>query len=554
MNCESESVSEHKNRLIVAVTIATISVILFGAVSFVFFPMEPTKPNNPIYVAGPTGATSAAGVASPLPAIVISSDGNVNSTALKQTGNLYNQTDDINNQAIVVETDNIVIDGSGYAFSGSQINLEDHSNITIRNMQFTNASSINLKDSSNCIITENSVPKTPNIISLWLSLENSSDNIISANNLTMANIELMDSPNNTFTNNSISDADSFGISIGWNSNNNLISNNYFENILTPVEVEYDQNVISNNNMVNCDQGVRVVRSSGNTVFGNNMTFADLGYLSEDSDWMTGIIIDGSNNTVYQNIVTGFALAGISIDGGGNTILSNGTRVPAQALGNAFFENIIADNKYGIIIGPQGGAAVDNNTIYHNDFINNYQTVLVSSPDSIESNDGSAYYVNFWDNGFEGNYWSDYTQRYPGALEINSSGVMNLPYTINGNNSDFYPLKQPYLAENISNYSNPFSGQTPFPYAICQTQPYPNGKVGPQNNYYIYVEFYSLPPNVTLQLNPAVPIANVTTTLRASTFNLAEPLLASTTYTATVIYGDGSNTQSYTWNFATPSYS
>ena len=56
-----------------------------------------------------------------------------------------------------------------------------------------------------------------------------------------------------------------------------------------------------------------------------------------------------------------------------------------------------------LVGPEGYNAVDNNTIYHNDFINNYQNVLVSSPDSVEINDGSASFVNFWYNGFEGNY-------------------------------------------------------------------------------------------------------------------------------------------------------
>ena len=90
-------------------------------------------------------------------------------------------------------------------------------------------------------------------------------------------------------------------------------------------MDYNQNVISGNNMVNCDQGVRVL-GSGNIVFGNNMTFADLGYHVQASDFMTGIVVDGSNNTVYRNIITGYALAGISVDSGGNAILSNGTPI------------------------------------------------------------------------------------------------------------------------------------------------------------------------------------------------------------------------------------
>lgn len=537
---ESENVSEQKNKLIIAVTIAAISVILLGAVSFTFFPVEPKSPSShPLF-----GFIVAS---KPLGVILIATDGNVNSTTLNQTGNLYTQTSNIINQTILAQRDNIVIDGSGYAFDGSEIDLNGRSNVTIRNIDFTNASSITLNETSNCLITENSVPKTPNIISLWLSLENSSNNIISANNLTMGNIELMFSSNNTLTGNTITDALSFGISLHWSSNN-TINGNYFANVLSPVEADYDQNVISGNNMVNCDLGVRVL-GSGNIVFGNNMTFADLGYHQQASDYMTGIVVDGSNNTVYQNIITGYALAGISIDGVGNTYLNNGTIIPPQGIDNTFFENIIACNGYGLIVSPDG-AAVDNNTIYHNDFINNNQSVLVTSPDSVETNDGSAYFVNFWDN----NYWSDYAQRYPNASEIGNSGIMSLPYLIDGHNYDMHPLENPYMSENVSNYPNPFAGQTPFSYAIYQVQPFQNDVVAVQNRYSIQVEFYTLPPNVTLQLSPAVPIANVTTTLRMYTFNLAEPLPASTNYTATVIFGDGNNTQSYIWNFTTPSYS
>ena len=191
----------------------------------------------------------------------------------------------------------------------------------------------------------------------------------------MANIQLMFSQNNTLTNNTITDALSFGISLSWSSNN-TINGNYFADVLDPIDVDYNQNVISENNMVNCDQGIRVL-GSGNTVFENNMTFADLGYHVQASDYMTGIVVDGSNNTVYRNIITGYALAGISIDGGGNTILDNGTIIPGEGIGNTFFENIISCNWYGVIVGPEGYTAVDNNAIYHNDFINNYQNVLVS---------------------------------------------------------------------------------------------------------------------------------------------------------------------------------
>jgi nitrous oxidase accessory protein NosD len=43
--------------------------------------------------------------------------------------------------------------------------------------------------------------------------------------------------------------------------------------------------------------------------------------------------------------------------------------------------------------------------------------------------------NFWDNGFQGNYWSDFKQRYPNATEISGSGVWDTSYYINQKNID-----------------------------------------------------------------------------------------------------------------------
>jgi parallel beta-helix repeat protein len=74
----------------------------------------------------------------------------------------------------------------------------------------------------------------------------------------------------------------------------------------------------------------------------------------------------------------------------------------------------------------------NNTIYHNDFINN--TSQVYSSDS----------TNVWDNGSVGNYWSDYLTKYPNATQIDNSGVWNTPYVIDANNTDYYPLMQPWV--------------------------------------------------------------------------------------------------------------
>jgi len=43
----------------------------------------------------------------------------------------------------------------------------------------------------------------------------------------------------------------------------------------------------------------------------------------------------------------------------------------------------------------------------------------------------------------GNYRSDYLTKYPNAIQVNSSGVWNIPYVIDTNNTDNYPLMVPY---------------------------------------------------------------------------------------------------------------
>jgi len=50
--------------------------------------------------------------------------------------------------------------------------------------------------------------------------------------------------------------------------------------------------------------------------------------------------------------------------------------------------------------------------------------------------------NAWDNGEEGNYWSDYVTRYPNATEVDGSGVGDTAFYINENNQDSHPLMNP----------------------------------------------------------------------------------------------------------------
>lgn len=58
-------------------------------------------------------------------------------------------------------------------------------------------------------------------------------------------------------------------------------------------------------------------------------------------------------------------------------------------------------------------------------------------------------TNVWDDGGEGNYWSDHTSRYPNASEVGNTGVGDTPYFINENNMDRYPLMSPFEIDSVA---------------------------------------------------------------------------------------------------------
>jgi len=85
-----------------------------------------------------------------------------------------------------------------------------------------------------------------------------------------------------------------------------------------------------------------------------------------------------------------------------------------------------------------------NTFYHNNFTNNYYDALVDEQDP-----------NNWDNGYPdgGNYWDNYVDRMgsmardehsgPNQDEPNGDGFWDMPYPLNDNNTDRYPIVPEY---------------------------------------------------------------------------------------------------------------
>jgi len=241
-----------------------------------------------------------------------------------------------------------------------------------------------------------------------ICLYKSSNSRITGNNVmanAYSNLELLWSSSNVISENNITMAPyDFSLSLWWSSNN----------------------VISGNNITNNNNGVRIYRASYNVVSDNNIS----------ANLYAGIFLTEWSN---DNIVTG---NNITYNGGHGIYMD-------WSSGNKIVGNNIANNGWGgdpyLIYGIYVGWT-SNNKIFHNTLINNKQQLY-----SIES-------VNIWDDGYPsgGNYWSDYAgvDLYSGPYQnlAGGDGMGDMPYIIDGNNQDKYPLMSPY-----EYWSNPIPG-------------------------------------------------------------------------------------------------
>jgi parallel beta-helix repeat protein len=183
-------------------------------------------------------------------------------------------------------------------------------------------------------------------------------------------------------------------------------------------------------------GIELSNSSNNTLTGNNITtsIGGVGYAISLSD--------SSNNIIYGNILTNNGGGGITLSGSLNNDISR-NNITNNWLGIAVLSsgsNIISGND---ITNNSRGISLDsssNNMIFHNNFMNNVTQADSISPINVSS-------ANTWDNGFEGNYWSDYN-----GTDNNQDGIGDTPYIIDQNNTDRYPLMGTFQSFNVSSFS------------------------------------------------------------------------------------------------------
>jgi parallel beta-helix repeat protein len=231
----------------------TLTLLLTGMLTLAF-DIQPVKASGTIYI-------RADGSVDPTTANIT----NVDNVTYTFADNIYDE--------IVVERDNIIVDGTSYTLQGTEngvgIDLTGRSNATIKNMEIKAfRRGIYVYDSSNNTISGNNI--TNNSYGIWLS---GSNNTISGNNITNNNyygIRLYDSSNNTISGNNITNNKEGGIEL-HGSSNNTISGNNITNIHTGIYLarSSNYNTFSRNNITNNSGGIKLIRSLNNIICHNN---------------------------------------------------------------------------------------------------------------------------------------------------------------------------------------------------------------------------------------------------------------------------------------------
>jgi nitrous oxidase accessory protein NosD len=172
-----------------------------------------------------------------------------------------------------------------------------------------------------------------------------------------------------------------------NTNNSLIKNINITNYVNSMSLTNSTNITILNNTMLTSWNLVLEKSENNQIIGNNITGqdTDCGYCIR--------IIDSSNNLIAANN--------------------------------------LKDTGSAIRIGLYS----KNNTFHHNNFLNNQNNVF----SYIGEDNGE-----FWSNGKEGNYWSNYE-----GIDANNDGIGDTPYVIDEKRQDDYPLMAPFDITSIN---------------------------------------------------------------------------------------------------------
>jgi len=433
--------------------------------------------------------------------VTIEADGSINplGAPISTTDNItYTFTADIN-EPVVVERDNIIIDGASHTLYGGGtfsrgIDLTGRSNVTItgieikafwdgislwdssdikmygNNITANKANGIHLIYSFNSKIFENNITTNDKGIYLY----SSSNNTIYGNNITNHHndiaVYITNSFNNTLYKNTMNnngyDLEVHGHILSHFMHSIEVSNlidkkpiyyivNQTNLVTTPVThpqigylalINCFNATVENLNLTSNGQGLLLGYTNNSRITGNSITN------NYDGVWL----YSSFGNTISQNNIALNNYYGVYLNGNssnnsisGNNITDNGHCIELDEVSDnmisrnnitnseygiyswkssncSIYENTLTNNDYGVWL--ESESSFPNNRFFHNNFVDNYQHVHIYIAGSYISGH------NFWDNGFEGNYWSNYT-----GLDLDPDGIGDSSHVIGANNTDDYPL-------------------------------------------------------------------------------------------------------------------
>ena len=203
--------------------------------------------------------------------IYIRSDGTFEpSTApLQKTGNTFTFINNILNASLIVEADNIVIDGAGFLLQGTGYNTYPKSEgISLVNLKNVTINNIVIKEFEFGVMLAHSsrISLVGNQIFEILRICNSSSDCqLIGNNLSRVEVQ---SSNNVIANNNFTLSNSH---LHIEGNDNEVSDNLFHGSIRLASSH--NNLVSRNNMTKGTTGVNICgSSSSNEVFDNEISF------------------------------------------------------------------------------------------------------------------------------------------------------------------------------------------------------------------------------------------------------------------------------------------
>jgi parallel beta-helix repeat protein len=315
---------------------------------------------------------------------------------------------------------NNVISGNNFSDNYWGITLYDGSAnniISNNNLYDTTSSCINIRESLGNVVSNNYLDSGTSGIYVDT---NSNDTVVSQNSVIniqriWGTIYVINSGNVSVKNNFLFN-NSGGIyldhAVGAFIENNTMQNNKYGLGINGDKLTHFIHTISSSNKINgkpvlyfVNQQKLDINSSlypeTSSLFVVNSTDIKIEDLQIANNWQ-GILLAYTYNSEVTNVTVSQNLCGIDVVG---------------SLNNSFIENNMLNNTYGMRMLYNSVA-----TVYKNNFVNNTNQVLCSSQGSV------------WDNGAEGNFWSDYS-----GQDTNQDGIGDVQYTINSKNQDNFPL-------------------------------------------------------------------------------------------------------------------